>query len=117
MECFLEHPSPAGGQLAAQQSVEFVLGTSAHLVAPAQEFAAHVLELGVQGATVQATALSTTHLVDRLIEVRADVETVQDVEGVAGFGGNDLEVGLPHVATDETQAGNDVRSKRRQAPA
>ena len=49
---------------------------------------------------MQATALSTTHLVDRLIEVRADVETVQDVEGVAGFGGNDLEANMAYYGAE-----------------
>ena len=38
------------------------------------------------------------HLVERLAEVRHDVEAIQYMDGLAGLFGDDFQVGLPHVA-------------------
>lgn len=45
------------------------------------------------------------------------MKAVEDVEGVPGLGGDDLEVGLPHVAADKAQAAENLPSEGRQAPA
>jgi len=117
LEGFLEHPRSGGGQFGVQEAVEFLLGSAADAAAAAQQCPAHVLELGGLGTTAQSVALGAAHLVNGLVEVRGDVKAVEDVERVTRLGGDDLEVGLPHVAADKTQAADDFRSEGGQPPA
>jgi hypothetical protein len=52
---------------------------------------------------LQRADLHPPHGVDRVIHVERDVKSVEHVPGVAGLLGDDIEVRLPHVATDEPQ--------------
>ncbi len=117
MESFLEHPGSGGGQFGMEKSVEFLLGVAADAAATAQQFPAHVFELGGLRSAAQLAALGAAHLIDGLVEVGGDVEAVQDMQGVGDLGGQDAQVGLPHVATDKTQAADDLRSEHGQPPA
>jgi len=59
--------------------------------------------------------LGPTHLIHRLIEMAGDMETIQHVQSLSGLGGDDLQVGFPHVAAHKTQRFYDVRPQRLQA--
>ena len=52
-------------------------------------------------STPQATALGSSHFIHCLVELRGDVKAIQDVESMAHVGGDDLQVGLPHVAAND----------------
>jgi len=117
VEALLEHPCPAGGQFAAEELMESEPGFAPDAAAPAQQFPAHAFELGRLGLAAQAGALGAADLIDRLVEMRGDVEAVKDVKGVAGLGGDDLEVGFPHVAANKTDPAHHFLSEGGEAPA
>lgn len=54
---------------------------------------------------LEGSSLAGANLVDGLVELGDDVETIQDVEGAAGASSDDVEVGSPHVAGNELDEG------------
>ena len=48
--------------------------------------------------------------------MQGDVEAVQHVQRVTRFGGDHLQVGLPHVAANKAQPADHLGSQRRQTP-
>ena len=73
------------------------------------------------GPSPQPSAFGPAHLVHRLIQMHRDVEAVQHVQRLAGFGGDDLQIRLPHVAANEAQpcttSGPSAARPRRRWPA
>ena len=51
----------------------------------------------------QIARLLRAHLIDRFVHVRRDMKSIQDVQGLRRFLGDDMQVRFPHVATDESQ--------------
>ena len=117
LEGLFEHPSPAGGQLAVQEAQQFAFGFATDAAAAAEQFPTHAFEAVGLGPAVQSAVLGPAHFVDRLVEMRGNVEAIQDVQGVRDLGGEDAQVGLPHVAADEAQTADDLGAQRGQAPA
>jgi len=107
----LEHPSPAGGQLGAEQAPEFVFGVTPDAAAAPEQFPAHALELGGLRTALQAVAFGAAHLIEGVIEVGGDVEAIQDVQRLAHLGGDHAQVGFPHVTADELHSLDDLRSQ------
>ena len=52
----------------------------------------------------QAGALGAADLIDGLVQMGGDMEAIQNVQGLPGLGGEDVQVGLPQVAANEPQA-------------
>lgn len=117
LECFLPIPRPSGGQAARQQAFQFGPGATANATATAQQLPAHFLEALGQRATSQAAGLFATHLIDGLVEVHDDVEAVHHMQRQAGHLGHDGEIGLPHVAANEAQSGDDFGAQSIELPA
>src|SRR5947209_7185268 len=47
-------------------------------------------------------------LVERFVHIGDDVETVEDMQGLGAVLADELQIGLPHVRTDEYDFGNYV---------
>jgi len=114
LEGLLEHPRSAGGQLGAQQAPEFAFGVTPDTAAAPEQFPAHALELGGLRATLQAATFGAAHLIEGVIEVRGDVEAIQDVQRLAQVGGDHAQIGFPHVTADKAHPLEDLRSERGQ---
>ena len=52
-----------------------------------------------------------TDLINGLPELPHNVEAVQDIQGLRGFFGNDLQIRWPHIATDELELGRPLLSE------
>jgi len=63
----------------------------------------------------QARALGAAHLIHRLIQMARDMESIQHVQSLTGLGGDDFQVGLPHVAAHKTQPFDNLRPQCLQA--
>src|SRR3974390_2787398 len=114
VEAFFEIPRSAGGHLALKKAPELDPGLPSDPAAAAQEFPPHLLELGRHRLAVQSGALSSTHLVHRLVQMLNDVKAIQDVQGLAGLLRHHLEIGLPHVTADVTQTAHQRRAQHLQ---
>src|SRR5450631_2885438 len=64
----------------------------------------------------QARALGAAHLIHRLIQMARDMESVQHVQSLTGFGRDDFQVGLPHVTAHKAQPFDDLRPQCLQTP-
>src|SRR3990172_2308753 len=73
------------------------------ILRPLEEGPACALQDLAQSLRLQLLGLLPADLVDLLVHVGHDVKAVQDVDRLLGLLGDDLEVGLPHVAADEAQ--------------
>src|ERR1035437_401490 len=89
----------------------------AHTTASAQHLPAHMFEPTRQGTASQSPTLGPPHLVHRLVQMHRDMEPIQHMQGLAGFGRNHIEVRLPHIAAYKTQSADDFLSQRCQTSA
>src|SRR5919109_537976 len=113
-----ERPSSRCGQFAVEQSPQLPPGLPAHPTGPPQQFPTHLLEpLGLSPTRrPQLSAFGATHLVQGLIEIGGDVKAVQHMQRLAGSGGDDPQIRLPHIAAYKTQPRHYLRSQRLQTP-
>ena len=103
--------------LVCSKRLEFTPRLTADATAPAQQFPAHVFEFGGPGLTAQPAALGAAHLIERLVQMHRDVKAVENLQRLAGLGGDHPQIGLPHVAADEAQPPHHLRTQGRQAAA
>jgi len=66
---------------------------------------------GLPAAPPQIVDLRSPHVVDRRAHMLGDVEAVEDVERMASFLRDHLQIRLPHVAADEPEGGGPVPPK------
>ena len=98
-----ERPGTGRLQLGTQQTAQLNSGPPAHPAVTAQQFPTHVFEMGSlgRGGGPQSPALGPAHLIQSLIQMRGDVEAIQHMQRLAGFGGDNIQVRLPHVAAND----------------
>src|SRR3990170_1867828 len=72
------------------------------ILASLEQTPARVLQHRLIAILLQAGRLGPSHFVQRLIHLLHDVKAVQDVHDLRQLLGNDVQVRLPHVATDKT---------------
>jgi len=86
-EGLFQFPRSGRLQLAGQQGVELLPGSSPYPTAAPQQRPAGVLQLLRSGLTCrsQTSGLGPPHLVHRLVQVHRDMEPVQHMQGLAGL--------------------------------
>lgn len=101
----LEFPSSGGVAQGSEHGVEFGAGLSANAGTAFEQDEASALDGFFCGFGTEARLFTAADLIDRGIEVLGDMEAVEHIEGASGFGGDDLEIRLPHVRTDDLESG------------
>lgn len=111
LEGLLEAPGSTGGHFAGQERFKFLLRLTPHPGSSAKKFPTHLFELLSGGLTPKPGAFGPAHLIDGLIKVQGDVETVDHMQGLGGALGDDGQVRFPHVTTDEAQGAHHFRTQ------
>ena len=101
VEGLLEHPGSDGFQIIREQFAEFDCLFVGEIARTFQKAVARVFEDGLVTVGSEFFGFLSSDLIDGLTEFLGDVETVEHVERGRQHGGNDIEVGLPHVGTDD----------------
>jgi hypothetical protein len=79
---------------------------------PLEQAPARLGQCRLVAVVAQLGDLLPAHLVDRDVHVPHDVEAVEHVQCLRNLFRDHVEVGLPHVAAHETDAGPDIVSER-----
>ena len=105
VEGFLEREGPDGFQIVFEQVAQFG-GLPDGEIGPAlEETIPGVLENGFVAVGGELFGFLPPDFIDGLAEFLGDVETVEHVERGGQHGGDDVEIGFPHVGTDDLDSG------------
>ena len=111
MEILLEEVGPNGLQVNGDEFLKFdrlllstVLWTLEQASSAAGEYRLLSLDL-------ECLEFSRPDFINGLVHMAHDVETIENIDGLAGFLGHNLQVRFPHVSADESQHRRPVRTK------
>jgi hypothetical protein len=90
-------------QVVAKKITEFDFLLRCQILRSLQKTPAGMSKDGVPAFVLQLTSLLSANLINCLVHMHDDMKTVQEMNGLAGFLGDDLEVRLPHIAADKEQ--------------
>ena len=100
VEGFLECEGPHGLEIVFEQVAQFG-GLPDGEIGPAlEETVAGVLENGFIAFGGELCGFLSPHLIDCLAEFLGDVESVEHIESGGQHGGDDFQIGFPHIRTD-----------------
>lgn len=114
LERLFQAPRPSRRQFACQKGVQFLAGSTSYPAATSEEFPPHLLEARGDGLSLQSRTLRAPNLIHGVIQVHHHVKAIHHMHRVSGHRGDDRQIGLPHVAADESKAGDNLRSEDRQ---
>ena len=103
LEVFLQQITAHRFQVVAQEVGQFNFLTRRKILRPFKQAPSGMGENRHQSLGFQFPGLLGPDLINGLVHVHGDVKAVQDMDGLAGLLGDDLEVGFPHIAADEAQ--------------
>ena len=108
---FLECQGSHGLQIVFEQVAQFG-GLPDGEIGPAlQETIPGILENGLVALRGELSGFLPPHFIDGFAEFLGDVETVEHVESGWQHGGDDVEIGFPHVGTDDLDSSAARRSE------
>ena len=90
-------------QVVAKKITEFDFLLGCQILRSLQKTPAGMSKDGTQPFGLQVTSFLSPNLINCLVHMHDDMKPVQDMNGLAGFFGDDLEIRLPHIAADEEQ--------------
>ncbi len=94
----LEEIGPHGLEITMKQIGELFVLLGSEVLSSFEETVASPFQERLKAPLFERFGLVLAHLIDGLVEFLGDVEAVENVQGVGQFFGDDLEVGLPHIA-------------------
>src|SRR5215212_1100372 len=103
LEVFLEQVGANRAQVVAQQIRQLDAFPIAQVLGAFEQEPTSARQDGLIAVLLQLLGLLGANLVDGLAEMHHDVEAIEHVQRLTRLLGNDFEVGLPQVATDELQ--------------
>jgi len=111
VEGFLEHPCPDGFQVILEQIAELGGLPGGEVARAFQKAEARFPEDGFVASCGKFLGFLAADFIDRFEQLLGDVEAVEDVERGGQHGGDDVEVGLPHVGADHFDLCATLRSQ------
>jgi hypothetical protein len=103
LKVFLQQVAAHRFQVIAEEIAQFDFLRGCQILRPLEQAPAGMGEDGGQSLCLQFPSLLCPDLIDGLVHMHGDVKAVQNMDGLAGLLGDDLEVGFPHIAADEEQ--------------
>jgi hypothetical protein len=104
---FLKKVCADGLEVVAEQIAEPEALLAFQVLLPFEQQPAGLLQNGCVSFLRRATRFSGADLVERLVDLRHDMEAIKDVKGLGALLADHLQIGLPHVGADE----HDLRSQ------
>jgi hypothetical protein len=116
LEVFLQQIAAHRFQVVAQQVGEFDFLVRSQILRPLKQAPTGMGQDWGQSSCLQFSGLLRTNFVNGLVHMHDDMEAVQDMDGLAGLPGDNLEVRLPHVTADKKQLSGSLFAESPEKP-
>jgi len=102
---FLEQIGPDRLEIVLEEVLEFGVLSGGEIGGSLEEAIAGVVQDGIVAALLELFGLGAPDFIDGFIEFFGDMETIKNVECGRQHPGDDVEVGFPHIGTNDLDLG------------
>jgi len=105
LEGFLQKITANGFEVAPQQIIQFDFLIRRKIIRSFKQTPSRVCKNRRQSFGFQLADFLGSNSINGFVHLHEDMKTIQNMNRLAGFPGNDLKIGFPHVTADEMQLG------------